>query len=74
MKENFFKRPLKYAFIGTVVLMIFVTLRLWVGETVGSDHEVALRYILAWPVSFVVVYLLLLFYLYFNPDADKPRK
>ncbi len=73
-EKSFFKRPIRYALIGTIVLMFFVTFRLLIGERVGTTYEIAIRYILAWPVSFVFVYITLLLYLYFNPDADKPRK
>ena len=53
--------------------MIFVTIRLAIGERVGTNFEIAIRYIFAWPFVYACVYILLIVYLYFNPDADKPR-
>lgn len=72
--QNLYKRPFKYALWSTVVIMIFVSLRLMIGERVGTTGEIFLRFILAWPFVFVCVYLMFLLYLYFNPDADKRRR
>ncbi len=72
-EKNFFRRPVKHALWATVLIMIFVTIRLAIGERVGTNFEIAIRYIFAWPFVYACVYILLIVYLYFNPDADKPR-
>lgn len=73
-KASIFVRAIKYAAISSTIIMLFAIYRGVTAGVSGSATEAFIRYLLTAGGSFLALYLVFVLHLYFNPDADEPRK
>lgn len=72
--KSVFVRAIKFAAISSGVIILFALFRMLVSEVVGTTEEVIIRLLISIVGVFASMYVVFVLYLYFNPDADKPRE
>lgn len=73
-RASVFKRAFKYSVISSTIILLFVVYRMLVSDVVGTPMEAFLRFVITCISVNLAMYLVFVLYLYFNPDADKPRE
>ncbi|QHJ11581.1 hypothetical protein FX988_01815 [Paraglaciecola mesophila] len=68
------RRALKYAVIFSSIIMLLVLYAMLTRDVTGSAVEVFLRLVVTTFCVFGAMWLVFIFYLFANPDADKPRE
>ncbi|WP_157509124.1 hypothetical protein [Ferrimonas futtsuensis] len=71
-RKSLSRRALKYAAISTMVMFIFVLLKVLINGAVGTFVEVVIRTLTSLIAIFLTMWMVFIVYLFFNPDADKP--
>ncbi|TMO52854.1 hypothetical protein CWC21_21575 [Pseudoalteromonas phenolica] len=72
--EPVYKRAFKYALIPSSMIILLVVFSMLSQEVVGSNLEIAFRFVVSCLGVFISMWALLTGYLFFNPDADKPSR
>ena len=72
-EKSLTKRALKFALISSSIIMLFVLFSVLIQGAVGSTIEIIGRLIVSTIGVFISMWVLFICYLFFNPDADKPR-
>ena len=68
------RRALKYAVISSLIIMLLVLYAILTRDVTDSAMEVFLRLVVTTVGVFGAMWLVFIFYLFANPDADKPRE
>lgn len=68
------RRAIKYALISSSIVMLFVFYRMLTGDVVGTIEEIAFRVFISALASFLLMWVIFILYLFFNPDAETPRE
>ncbi|MBO1257064.1 hypothetical protein J3L16_15325 [Alteromonas sp. 5E99-2] len=68
------RRALKYAVVSSSIIMLLVLYAMLARDITGSSLEVAFRLVVTTFGVFGAMWLVFIFYLFTNPDADKPRE
>jgi hypothetical protein len=68
------RRASKYAVISSSIIMLLVLYAILTRDVTGSVMEVFLRLVVTAVGVFGAMWLVFIFYLFANPDADKPRE
>ncbi|MEP7706845.1 hypothetical protein [Paraglaciecola sp. 25GB23A] len=67
------RRALKYAIISSFIIMVFALFRILISGAVGTPMEVFGRVVISAIAAFFAMWVVFIAFLFFNPDADKPR-
>ena len=67
------RRALKYALISSSIIMFLVFFSMLTRDVVGTASEIAIRILITGFGVFGSMWLVFIFYLYTNPDAETPR-
>jgi uncharacterized BrkB/YihY/UPF0761 family membrane protein len=73
-KKSLPRRAIKYALISSSIIMFFVFYRILTSGAVGTVGEIVFRIIVSAVASFLTMWVVFMLYLFFNPDAETPRK
>jgi hypothetical protein len=73
-KKSVFFRAIKFALISSSIIILLVLYRALTSGAVGTPLEVITRFVVTCFGVIGAMYVVFVLYLYFNPDADKPRK
>ncbi len=71
--KNIFIRVIKYSLISSSIILLLVLYRMLTSEVVGEPLEIFYRLLITCCGVVLSMYFIFVLYLYFNPDADKPR-
>ncbi|MEX1221542.1 MAG: hypothetical protein WEA82_05465 [Idiomarina sp.] len=78
MSESLYKsvffRAIKYSLISSGIIMLLVVYRMLTSDVVGTALEISTRFVITCFGVFGSMYVIFVFYLCFNPEADKPRE
>ena len=68
------RRAVKYAVISSSIIMLLVLYAMLNREVVGTPLEIVFRLVVSAIGVFGAMWLVFIFYLFTNPDAEKPRE
>lgn len=73
-QKSIFKRAIKFAAVSSGLIILLVLYRMLTSEVVGTTEEALIRFFITVVGVFSSMYVIFVLYLYFNPEADKPRE
>lgn len=73
-KKSVFIRAIKFAAVSSTIILLLVLYKMFTTEVAGTTSEAVIRFLITVVGVFSSMYLVFVLYLYFNPDADQPRK
>lgn len=73
-KNSVFFRAIKFALISSSIIILLVLYRMLTSDVTGTPLEAFIRFVVTCFGVIGAMYVVFVLYLYFNPDADKPRK
>lgn len=72
-KKSIFIRAIKFSLISSVIIILLIIYRMLTSDVVGTPTEIIVRFIVTCLSVVGAMYIVFVIYLYFNPEADKPR-
>lgn len=73
-KKSVFFRAIKFALISSSIIILLVLYRMLTSDVVGTWLEAVTRFVITCFGVIGAMYVVFVLYLYFKPEADKPRK
>ena len=73
-QKSIFKRAIKFAAVSSGIIILLVLYRMLTSEVAGTTEEAFIRFLITVVGVFASMYVIFVLYLYFNPEADKPRE